>query len=394
MWKQNRRFSLRTLRDLGFGKAGTETSINEEADMLLQYLKQQPGQEFIIANLFNVPTVNVLWKMIMSKRFKVCKHPGSGARLSTHYFQMEDPTVQNMMNDQNATFKHNKFLLYYLPQVARMFPEYSGIALRKRCFKNLFRGFVDEIEKHQSTLNPNEPRDFIDAFLVEGAKEGGRGHFGDKRQLLTIIMDLFQAGSETTSTTLKWLLLFMALHEDVQRRCREEIWTNVGRDRQPTCQDILSMPYCQATISEVQRMGCVAPLSMPRRAGDNVKLAGYDIPKDTAVLVNHLHLMMSAEMSPHGQDPSVFDPCRFLNSSGDKMHKNIDAFMPFGSGKRVCLGETLARASLGIFFIRLLQKLHFSPPSNSKHPLYPNPSKWTVGGTRICHDFLCPHQCR
>ena len=298
---------------------------------------------------------------------------------------MDDPTVQTWMDDLNKLFKQNKFVIYYLPQVARLFPESTGMASRQRFFENLLDTFAAEVKHHSETLDPNEPRDFIDMYLIEGTQEGSKEHFKDTRQLLTIIMDLFQAGSETTSTTLKWSLLFMALNEDIQCRCREEIWTSIGRDRQPTSRDVAKLPFCRATIMEVQRLSCVVPASLQRRARTDMQLAGYNIPKDTAVLVNHLHLMMSAELALNGQDPAAFDPSRFLD--GREVNRNVDAFMPFGSGKRSCPGETLAKASLEIFFIQLLQKLRFRPPADEKHPQYPDPKKVAVGATRMCKDF-------
>ncbi len=76
-----------------------------------------------------------------------------------------------------------------------------------------------------------------------------------KDHLHTTLSDLFFAGSETTSSTLSWAILFMIRHPDVQDKVREEIHRVVGRDWLPTLADRTAMVYTEATIMEVQRMG-------------------------------------------------------------------------------------------------------------------------------------------
>ena len=152
-------------------------------------------------------------------------------------------------------------------------------------------------------------------------------------------------------------------------------------------QDMASLPYCQATIYEVQRVGSIAHVTPPHDTKRDAKLAGYDIPKGTSIMVNMHYLMNSNEMSLDGSDPSTFNPGRFLDSHGQQRRDGLDAFIPFGVGKRVCVGETLAKPTLAIFFVELLQKFRFLPPADAKHPHYPDPEKWTLGITRICNDF-------
>lgn len=70
-WVTLRRFTLKTLKDFGFGKKGSEIIVQEEADMLCQHFRQFAGKQFEMSTIFNVPVVNVLWQMVISKRFKV-----------------------------------------------------------------------------------------------------------------------------------------------------------------------------------------------------------------------------------------------------------------------------------------------------------------------------------
>ena len=90
------------------------------------------------------------------------------------------------------------------------------------------------------------------------------------------LMDFFMAGSETTSTTLTWAMLYMVRYPQVQKKVQEELDRVVGRNRSPTLQDRSSLPYTevnsfsyisthsikysiQAVIMEVQRCGNIIP---------------------------------------------------------------------------------------------------------------------------------------
>ena len=75
--------------------------------------------------------------------------------------------------------------------------------------------------------------------------------------------DFFVAGSETTATTLRWAALFLVRNPEVQSKMRQEIERIVGSGRFPSMEDKPKMPYCEAVILETQRLGNIAPLSLP-----------------------------------------------------------------------------------------------------------------------------------
>ena len=77
--------------------------------------------------------------------------------------------------------------------------------------------FKKVIKEHQDSLDENNPRDFIDVYLLEIAKESKSSDF-NVEDLGTIMMDFFLAGTETSSTTLKWIVLYLTIHQDVQQR--------------------------------------------------------------------------------------------------------------------------------------------------------------------------------
>ena len=93
----------------------------------------------------------------------------------------------------------------------------EDIKRRKALWGELRDAFMESIEEHEESLDEQEPRDLIDNYLLEIKK--GRPSF-DKKQLVISIVDLFAAGSETSSTTLRWAVMFLILYPAVQRRCQ------------------------------------------------------------------------------------------------------------------------------------------------------------------------------
>ena len=87
----------------------------------------------------------------------------------------------------------------------------------------------------------------------------------DTVQLTSLCLDLFAAGSDTSSSTLSWALLHLALHPAVQERCHHEAAAVLGPGEEPRLEHGLQLHYCQAAIAEVQRLGQVAVTSVMHR---------------------------------------------------------------------------------------------------------------------------------
>ncbi|KAK2496568.1 hypothetical protein MC885_000510 [Smutsia gigantea] len=181
-----------------------------------------------------------------------------------------------------------------------------------------------------------------------------------EENLIYTTLDLFFAGTETTSTTLRWGLLYLALNPGLQEKVQAEIDRVLGQSQQPSTAARESMPYTNAFIHEVQRMGNIIPLNVPREVTVDTTLAGYHLPKGTVILTNLTALHRDpAEWAT----PDTFNPEHFLENG---QFKKREAFLPFSVGKRVCLGEQLAKSELFIFFTSLVQKFTFRPSDNEK----------------------------
>ncbi|XP_067170647.1 cytochrome P450 2A5-like [Apteryx mantelli] len=176
------------------------------------------------------------------------------------------------------------------------------------------------------------------------------------RNVVLSVLNVFFAGTETVSTTLRYGLLLLLKHPEVEGESGE-IDREIGRERGPRLEDRRRMPYTDAVIHEIQRFADVIPLGLTRRVTRDVRLRDYAVPKGTEVIA----VLSSALRDPqHFASPDAFDPGHFLDESG-RFRKN-EAFLPFSAGKRNCFGEMLARTELFLFFTCILQRFSCRSP--------------------------------
>lgn len=168
-------------------------------------------------------------------------------------------------------------------------------------------------------------------------------------------LDLVEAGTETATTTLRWGLLFMIKFPEIQVKVQEEIDRVIGQIRQPSLADKVNMPYTEAVLNEIQRFGNAVPLGFPKQATRDTMIGKYLIPKGTDVTTNLSSVLNDPD---EWETPQTFNPQHFLDDKG-KLRKK-DAFIPFSTGKRSCVGEQLARMELFLFFTSILQRFTVS----------------------------------
>ncbi|XP_057633374.1 cytochrome P450 2C25-like isoform X3 [Chionomys nivalis] len=221
---------------------------------------------------------------------------------------------------------------------------------------------LERIKEHQESLNVANPRDFIDYYLIKlnQANHNQQSEF-TLENLAVTVFDLFGAGTETTSTTLRYALLLLLKHPDVTAKVQEEIHRVVGRNRSPCMQDRSHMPYTDAMIHEVQRFISLIPINLPHAVTCDIKFRNYIIPKGTTVITSLTSVLNDSKEFPN---PEIFDPGHFLDKNGN--FKKSDYFVPFSTGKRICAGEGLARMELFLFLTTILQNFKLKSLVNTK----------------------------
>ncbi|XP_036447056.1 cytochrome P450 2C15-like [Colossoma macropomum] len=341
-WREQRRFALHTLRDFGLGRKTVEEHISEEAQYLLKEMFKQEGKPFHPIHLLMNAVSNVVCSIIFGDRFDYDnKRFAMLLKLLNENVQLAGSAVAQLCN---------------LVPIIKHFP-----GPQQKILHNSFalKDFILEfVEEHKKTLDPDNLRDFTDAYLIEMTKqESKKDSTFHVENMITSISDLFFAGTDTTANTLRWGLIYMMNHLDVQERCHEEIIRLMGFDRSPCMGDRTQLPYTCATIYEIQRCANVVPLGAAHQTTEPAQLRGYHLPKGSEVMVNLTAIMTDKE---HWKYPDTFNPENFLDKKG-QFCKN-ESFLPFSLGPRVCLGESLAKMELFIFFTSLLQQFKFSWP--------------------------------
>ncbi|XP_008852246.1 cytochrome P450 2A8-like isoform X1 [Nannospalax galili] len=342
--KQLRRFSIATLRDFGFGKRGIEERIQEEASFLIQALRDTHGACIDPTFYMSRTVSNVISSIVFGDRFE--------------YEDTEFLSLLGMIMGSfqfSATSSGQLFEMFY--SVMKHLPGPQQQAYKE--VQGLKNFVAKKVQHNQRTLDPNCPRDFIDSFLIRMQREGKNPHTEfNMRNLLETTLNLFFAGTETVSTTMRYGFLLLMKNPDVAAKMHEEIDQVIGRNQQPKYEDHLKMPYTEAVIHEIQRFIDVLPLGLARSTTKDVKFRGFLIPKGTEVFPVLGSVLKDPQFFP---DPDSFNPQHFLDDKGQ--FKKSDAFMPFSVGKRNCFGENLAKTELFIFFTTIMQNFLFKSPT-------------------------------
>ncbi|XP_018572226.1 probable cytochrome P450 303a1 [Anoplophora glabripennis] len=344
-WYEQRRFSIRQLREFGFGRRNMSTLIEEETQELVNYILRTIHDKdsliFEMTTLFNVHVLNTLWRMLAGVRYK---HEDDKMK----ELQAILSELFERVSMVGASFSHFPILKYIAPEL-------SGYNFYIRAHMRIWDFLNRELNYHKKTRDPKEPRDFMDVYLnVLNSSEDIPNSFSEQ-QLMALCLDMFMAGSETTTNTLGFCFLYLILYPDVQRKAQEEIDSVIGKHCSPSMNDRPNLPYVECVVLEALRMFGGRAFTVPHRALRDTELCGYRIPKDVLVIAN-LHGSMLSSNSEY-EKPMEFMPERYMKNG---KIVTPDSFMPFGFGKHRCLGETLARANLFLFVATLLQKFTFS----------------------------------
>ncbi|GMT36791.1 hypothetical protein PFISCL1PPCAC_28088, partial [Pristionchus fissidentatus] len=357
-WREQRRFTLHTLRDLGLGKERVQEQILAEAEYLLEELEKEckdTGSAWPIK--YTERTVaSVINLMVFGYRFDK-EHENDFYNLRA------------LLDEQNRELRNPLVIAFIgMPQwITKKIPFIgSKFQLMWSVRDKLFEFFEKNIAAHRKIVDytSNDFDDYCDAYLKEMYKfrDDPETSFHDK-QFVNVCLDLWLAGMETTAATMAWGLTLLLNYPDVQKKMHDEFDRVIGTDRLITMKDKNDLHFTNAFISEVQRWANIVPQNLLRKATNEVEVAGVKIKAGTPVSPQISVLMTDEEIFP---SPYSFKPDRFIDEDGKL--RSFKQFLPFSVGKRQCPGEGLARMELFLFFANLVHRFKMSPHDPAKIP--------------------------
>ncbi|XP_018428475.1 PREDICTED: cytochrome P450 2K4-like [Nanorana parkeri] len=348
-WKVMRRFTLSTLRDFGMGKKTLESNILEECECLVNKFKSFNGKPFENTMIVNAAVANIIVSILLG-----------------HRFNYEDPVFLRLMSliNENIRLIGSPMVALYntFHYVMSWLPGSHKTVIKNN--KEMRQFLTGTFTKYKDQLDINDQRNLIDAFLVK-QKEADSPTYFHNENLTSLITNLFTAGMETTSTTLRWGLLLMMKYPETQRNVQDEIDKVIG-SVVPQTEHRKEMPYTDAVIHEIQRFSNIIPTNIPHATTQDVTFRGHFLPKGTYVIPLLASVLQDKN---HFERPDEFYPQHFLGSEGNFLKK--EAFLAFSAGKRSCAGENLAKMELFLFFTTLLQNFTFKAPPGAELDLTP-----------------------
>ncbi|XP_073983668.1 cytochrome P450 306a1-like isoform X2 [Rhodnius prolixus] len=329
-WKEQRKFVLNTLKSLGMVKLGTKRKDLEERILVgvrkavfdISDCSGKPvnTQEILLNSLGNVVNSIVLGKTWRNK----------------------DPQWI-YLKELIKTGVH----LVGISGAANFLPFLRWLPFYKESIKYLLDGMKSTHKIYNKLYELRSVQDDCDDILSFYKKElatGNNTHFSMK-QMYHVLADLCGAGTDTTLATLRWFFLYLAVKPDIQRKVQEELDSVLKERDVPCLDDMQYLPYTEACLKEAQRIRSVVPLGIPHGTWADTELAGYRIPKGTMLLPVQWAVHMNPDVWKY---PEIFQPERFLDENNKTNNKHTH-FMPFQIGKRMCLGDELARMLMFLF---------------------------------------------
>ncbi|XP_062587481.1 steroid 17-alpha-hydroxylase/17,20 lyase-like [Saccostrea cucullata] len=275
-----------------------------------------------------------------------------------------DEEVESIIRKKDAVNKAigNGIREDLLPFLKDVCPSERYLTIKKAA-DVVFGSFYKKLDEHRNTFDPDNIRDLVDHLLMTKteAEQSGDEESMEKltdTYLVQTVSDIFFAGVDTTRLTLEWFLCFISGLPDIQAKCQEEIDQKIGT-RCPTIADKQVLSYTEACLYETLRLGTIAGLGLPHTTICDTQVGGYDIPKDTVVIINHYALHRDPK---YWENPEKFDPNRYLNEEGKVDPTKLESWLPFSAGRRMCLGESIAKPEILMMCVHLLQRFNISLP--------------------------------
>ncbi|TRZ25549.1 hypothetical protein HGM15179_001608 [Zosterops borbonicus] len=353
LWKFQRKLVHTALSMFGEGSLALERIICREAASLCETLSAAQDMALDMAPELTRAVTNVVCSLCFNSSYR-----------------RGDPEFEAMLEySQGIVDTVAKESLVDIFPWLQIFPN-KDLALLKKCLQVRDQLLQQKFTEHKEAFCGDTVKDLMDALLqvrlsAENSSPPEPGLELTDDHLLMTVGDIFGAGVETTTTVLKWAVLYLLHYPEIQRKIQEEMDHKIGLVRHPHLSDRPLLPYLEATISEVLRIRPVSPLLIPHVSLADTSIGEYSIPKGARVIIN---LWSVHHDEKEWDKPEEFNPGRFLDERGQHIHSPSPSYLPFGAGIRVCLGKVLAKMELFLFLAWVLQRFTLECPEDQPLP--------------------------
>ncbi|VFQ75135.1 unnamed protein product [Cuscuta campestris] len=222
-------------------------------------------------------------------------------------------------------------------------------------------GMLDEFRRQKTKLSDSGGADDgDDKSLIQTllSLQDSEPEFYTDDLIKSTILMMFVAGTETSSATIECAMSELLANPEAMRKLRSEIdnVVVVGRPDQQRClvkeSDLPKLPYLRRVVNETLRLHPPAPLLLPHCSSEDCVIGGYDVPRNTILMVNAWGLHRDPAV---WEEPEKFLPERFGATEEAELGENGWKFLPFGMGRRACPGNNMGLRMVSLALAALVQ---------------------------------------
>ena len=244
------------------------------------------------------------------------------------------PSLETLLRYAAKTITSPLILPLYVPT-----PANQKFKQALRIIDDIIYGMID-----QRRTTPSAQNDLLDMLLK--ARDGSSGEKMTDRQIRDEVITIFSAGHETTANLLSWTLYLLARHPDVLAKLREEL-DGLLKGKIPSAEDLQQLAYTRAVLNESMRLRPPAAFLL-RKVNKDTEVDGYLLKAGKPAIFSIFNLHHHADF---WRQPEQFDPERFLVPQNRKY-----AFIPFGTGERICIGSHFALMESQLLLSMIVQR--------------------------------------
>ncbi|TVU02004.1 hypothetical protein EJB05_52539, partial [Eragrostis curvula] len=235
-------------------------------------------------------------------------------------------------------------------------------AIRRKMFELMDCAIGQHQEQQiRSATDDDDEEDFLEV-LLRLQREGGYEIPLTMAGVKDIILDLFLAGTETTTATIQWAMSELMRNPRVLHKVQAELRDKLQGRWTVTDDDLPGLHCLKLVIKETLRLHPAAPMLIRECGEEACKVLGYDVPKGARVLVNAWAI--NRDPRHWGADAETFRPERFEDGGGavDFTGKDME-LIPFGAGRRMCPGVAFAHATVELALAAMLYHFDWELPA-------------------------------